>query len=118
MRKNGNYYSPGFFYLSLDTKDLIDNVIGTPHEATFVHEYIHLLQDISLYSSRCYLRQMVNHFRGIVDTIRISTQKQTRPISPSSKNLIINKKIFDTLWGNGHTLGKAWTIKRMVVVPD
>jgi hypothetical protein len=65
------WYEPGFFYIGIDSDEKIDNAISN-NLGTFIHEYIHFLQDITL---PYLLRQSIIFYRSfshVVNTINMS----------------------------------------------
>jgi len=47
LRTADGWYEPGFFYIGIDSDEKINKVI-IDNTGTFIHEYIHFLQDITL----------------------------------------------------------------------
>ncbi|MFP3041402.1 hypothetical protein LQZ19_06225 [Treponema primitia] len=92
------FYQPSFFYMNLDTDKLLTEIYDTDDESTFIHEYIHMLQDISLICTRAMLWQNVNNFRAFSKEIR-DNGNGNRPIRLTSKNDMVNEKLYAYLWG-------------------
>lgn len=106
VRSIDGFYVPSFFYIKLDTQKKLNEIINTEEESTFIHEYIHMLQDISLVCTRNILWQNVNRFRAFSKEIR-ENNKKNRPIHLSSKNDIVNTNVFTYLWGGNYNVDKA-----------
>lgn len=113
LKSEGNFYEPSYFSIKLDTLETLSQIVGTPNESIFVHEYVHLLQDISLTSTRCLMWQNVNEYRNIADEIR-TKGNCARPIRISSVSGVVNEKIFDSIWGESVFYDRA-TIAKLEV---
>ena len=92
----GSYY-PSYFYINIDTEQDIDCIEN--NESTFVHEYIHFLQDLILpYCIRCNLGNL-NEFAYILTDV-FQTKTLIRPYDRwSDDQELINKQNMYT-WGD------------------
>jgi hypothetical protein len=113
VRSISGFYVPSFFYMKLDTDKLLNDIFDTEEESTFIHEYIHMLQDISLVCTRNILWQNVNHFRAFSNEIR-EKNNYRRPIHITSKNDVINHNVLTYLWGESRFIEKA-EIKNILI---
>ncbi len=67
-------YNPAFYYIYLDTDDSLDDLLNLTEEefTTFIHEYIHFLQDIlTIYGLRNIL-QVTDTIKSLILQIKKS----------------------------------------------
>ena len=90
-------YMPSYFYMQIDTNDGIE--IVKKNQSTFVHEYIHFLQDLILpYCIRINLGRL-NEFAYCVDHSK-QTQQLSRPFSQWGEDQKIIRKQLSATWGS------------------
>lgn len=93
---NGEYI-PSYFYIHIDSTD--DTEIVKKNQPTFVHEYIHFLQDLILpYCIRNNLGS-INEFAYLVNYCK-REQKLSRPFKRWGEDQALVRKQFDATWGS------------------
>jgi len=98
LKSDDNFYEPSYFYMKLDTTKLLKDIISSDEESVLIHEYIHLLQDISIETNRNMMWQNVNNYRALSKEI-LEKGNTKRPIECHEENILINSKVNDSLWG-------------------
>jgi len=112
VRAVEGYYVPSFFYMVLETNESVDEAIAR-HPETFIHEFIHYLQDVLLpYNIRWNLANSAyfDDFRK-----QISGKKKVElPFGEWSENSKILNKQFKASFGHGdgEDVGKINKIKK------
>jgi hypothetical protein len=98
LKSDDNFYEPAYFFIKLNTDKKLQEIIDTPVESTLIHEYVHLLQDISLVCNRNMMCQNVRHFRAFARELRVKGNFK-RPLDLTDHNDKINDAINSYLWG-------------------
>ncbi|MCO7614155.1 hypothetical protein NJH83_28350 [Pseudomonas chlororaphis] len=101
-------YEPSYFIMKIDTSEkLTDNL--DRHSQTFIHEYIHFIQDIFL--PYC-IRNNVNEvYRFVYVTDKAKEKPIERPFNEWNHELSCISRQYDNTWGNSKPIKKASSIK-------
>lgn len=107
----GGYYCPTFLSMYIDSSENFENIfegerLPEETEALFVHEYIHLLQDLTTLSG-------FSNICIVVDYLKWATNREKRgniqvPLSPTLKdgyNLYLNAQLRKISTGQGKLKG-------------
>lgn len=97
VKTANGFYLPSFFFMHIQSKESIETLIEN-NESTFIHEFLHFLQDITL--SYCIREALVKnrYFELIID----DTQKRKeikRPFNNWDDDSILTKKQTKYTWG-------------------
>ena len=93
------YYLPSFFFMKIESDDDVLEIVQN-NEQTFVHEYIHFLQDLILpYNIRNTL--ISNRYFALVSSIGYDEKQITRPFSKWDEDADLTIKQFQYTWGGG-----------------
>lgn len=89
-------YEPSYFFIQIETSDQLDTEISK-HNQTFIHEYIHFLQDIFLSYNIRYNLFELRKFALVAH--KASSQGFTRPFNDWDSDSEITGKQFEYTWG-------------------
>ncbi|WP_336720705.1 hypothetical protein [Acinetobacter soli] len=93
------YYLPSFFFMKIESNDDVLELIEN-NEQTFVHEYIHFLQDLILpYNIRNTL--ISNRYFSLINSIGYRDKEIIRPFSKWDEDAELTMKQFSFTWGGG-----------------
>ena len=91
------YYLPSFFFMKIESNDDVLELIEN-NEQTFVHEYIHFLQDLILpYNIRNTLTS--NRYFSLINSICYREKEIIRPFSKWDEDAKLTMKQFSYTWG-------------------
>ena len=102
-------YSPSFFKIVLDSGDNVEELfttgISTRGEAAFVHEYIHLLQDLCTNSGLSNICRTVDYLKGINHFSKFNKDIVVpyKPNDTDEFNIGANMKLYKVLSGSSNT---------------
>jgi len=101
-------YRPSYFLIQVDSNEDVSSILSS-HEATFVHEYIHLLQDLILpYCIRQNLSQLSEFFQ-IVDEA-MQSRSIRLPVNIRNDDLDAINLQSKYTWGGGEFFDKVTCI--------
>lgn len=101
-------YEPSYFFMRLETTQALDNNIDR-HSQTFIHEYIHFIQDIFLpYCVRNNVNE-IYRFGYIID--RTKKEPITRPFDNWGAELLCIDQQYEYTWGDLTQIKNASSIR-------
>ncbi len=110
MKKtNYGHYEPSFYFIMLETDENLNEVIENDF-ATFVHEYIHFMQDISL--PYCIRNTLVTIERFVSIYLKNKEDGKIKcPVDTIDRNDEITRMQFEYTWGDDQYLKHMKEIK-------
>lgn len=89
-------YEPSYFFMIIDTTEKLDEGLDT-HSQTFIHEYIHFIQDIFLSYCIRYNISEVNRFLSVTEKAKQGVI--VRPFKDWSHETLCLDQQFEHTWG-------------------
>lgn len=110
-RTANGFYLPSYFYITIESDENIDVCIEN-NEQTFIHEYIHFLQDLIL--PYCIRQTLISNrdFTLIVGTA-YEDKLMARPFKKWDEDSEITYKQFDYTWGGNDFIDNKHKIKNI-----
>lgn len=103
----GGYYTPSFLTMNIDSNEDFENImtakgVSERSEALFLHEYIHLLQDITSVSGLVNICVVVDYMKWATNITKQGVLKvPCIPVIEDGKNLLPNAQLKKICIGSG-----------------
>lgn len=111
IKTANGYYSSSFFYITIQTDENIENIVLN-NEQTFIHEFIHFLQDLILpYCIRHNFTQ-INQLSCMCEYVG-SHNKILRPFKEWNDECKITNKQMEYTWGDYKSFDKINSISNI-----
>lgn len=111
IKAANGYYSPSFFNITIESDENLEDIISN-NEQTFVHEYIHFLQDLILpYCIRLNLTQISQ--LGCMSEYASSHSKIVRPFQEWNDDCHITNRQMDYTWGDNEFFDRVSSIRNI-----
>lgn len=111
IRATDGFYLPSYFYMKIQSDEDIEECINN-NEQTFIHEYIHFLQDLILpYSIRHTL--VANRNFALISGTAYKDKRIGRPFSKWDDDSIITRKQNAYTWGGKEFINEKQKILRI-----